>query len=111
MLRSLIALNENLMNLQKLLENKNAKHIKVFAGIEQRYFLLLKEIVKSRPDITVIGRTLFGNTASKRTADGRAYFENIKGSILEFIEDVNHEPYRKGIPVKTRHNEVAPNQF
>ncbi|OEG71765.1 glutamine synthetase, partial [Candidatus Endomicrobiellum trichonymphae] len=111
LLRSLTALNEKLINLQKLLGNKNAKHIKVFAGIEQEYFLLSKEIIKSRPDITVTGRTLFGNTPAKGQQMEDHYFGNIKENILEFMEDVDHELYRKGIPVKTRHNEVAPNQF
>ncbi|WP_096525959.1 glutamine synthetase III [Candidatus Endomicrobiellum trichonymphae] len=111
LLRPLTALNEKLINLQKLLGNKNAKYIKVFAGIEQKYFLLSKEIVKSRPDIAITGRTLFGNTPAKGQQMEDHYFGNIKGNILEFMEDVDHELYRKGIPLKTRHNEVAPNQF
>jgi glutamine synthetase len=93
------------------LGNKNAKQIKVFAGIEQEYFLLSKELVKSRPDITVTGRTLFGNQPAKGQQMEDHYFGNIRENILEFMEDVDRELYRKGIPVKTRHNEVAPNQF
>ncbi|MDR1721394.1 MAG: glutamine synthetase III [Endomicrobium sp.] len=112
LLRSLMALNEKAVNLQKLIGNKNAKQIKVFVGIEQEYFLLPKEIVKSRrPDMIVTGRTLFGNTPAKGQQMEDHYFGNIKENILEFMEDVDHELYRKGIPVKTRHNEVAPNQF
>jgi glutamine synthetase len=111
LLRSLTALNEKVINLQKLLGNKNAKQIKVFAGIEQEYFLLSKELVKSRPDITVTGRTLFGSQPAKGQQMEDHYFGNIRENILEFMEDVDRELYRKGIPVKTRHNEVAPNQF
>ena len=111
LLRSLIALNEKVINLQKLLGNENAKRIKVFAGIEQEYFLLSKKAVKSRPDITVTGRTLFGGKPAKGQQMEDHYFGNIKGNILKFMEDVDYELYRKGIPVKTRHNEVAPNQF
>jgi glutamine synthetase len=111
LLRSLTALNEKVINLQKLLGNKNAKQIKVFAGIEQEYFLLSKELVKSRPDITVTGRTLFGNQPAKGQQMEDHYFGNIRKNVLEFMEDVDRELYRKGIPVKTRHNEVAPNQF
>ncbi|GHT71968.1 glutamine synthetase [Endomicrobiia bacterium] len=111
LLRSLTALNEKVISLQKLLGNKNARQIKVFAGIEQEYFLLPKELVKSRPDITVTGRTLFGNKPAKGQQMEDHYFGNIRKNILEFMEDVDHELYRKGIPVKTRHNEVAPNQF
>ncbi|MDR2399898.1 MAG: glutamine synthetase III [Endomicrobium sp.] len=110
-LRSLSALNENVIKLQKLLGNKNAKQVKVYAGIEQEYFLLSKELVKSRPDITVTGRTLFGAQPAKGQQMEDHYFGNIKDKVLEFMEAVDHELYRKGIPVKTRHNEVAPNQF
>ncbi|MDR3195588.1 MAG: glutamine synthetase III [Endomicrobium sp.] len=110
-LRSLSILNERVIDLQKLLGNKNAKQVKVYAGIEQEYFLLSKELVKSRPDITVTGRTLFGNKPAKGQQMEDHYFGNIKDKVLEFMEDVDHQLYRKGIPVKTRHNEVAPNQF
>jgi glutamine synthetase len=111
LLRSISALNEKAIELQKLLGNKNAKQIKVFVGIEQEYFLLSKETVKNRPDIAVTGRTLFGNAPAKGQQLEDHYFGNIKGNILDFMEDVDHELYRNGIPVKTRHNEVAPNQF
>jgi glutamine synthetase len=111
LLRSISALNEKAIELQKLLGNKNAKQIKVFVGVEQEYFLLSKKLVESRPDITVTGRTLFGNTPAKGQQLEDHYFGNIKGNILEFMEDLDHELYRNGIPIKTRHNEVAPNQF
>jgi glutamine synthetase len=111
LLRSISALNEKAIELQKLLGNKNAKQIKVFVGIEQEYFLLSKETVANRPDIIVTGRTLFGNAPAKGQQLEDHYFGNIKGNILEFMEDVDHELYRNGIPIKTRHNEVAPNQF
>jgi glutamine synthetase len=111
LLRSLSALNEKVIALQKLLGNKNAKQVKVYAGIEQEYFLLSKELVKSRPDITVTGKTLFGSRPAKGQQMEDHYFGNIKDKVLEFMEDVDHQLYRKGIPVKTRHNEVAPNQF
>lgn len=110
-LRSLSTLNEKVINLQKFLGNKNAKQVKVYAGIEQEYFLLSKKLVKSRPDITVTGRTIFGAQPAKGQQMEDHYFGNIKGKVLEFMEDVDHQLYRKGIPIKTRHNEVAPNQF
>ncbi|MDR2676590.1 MAG: glutamine synthetase III [Endomicrobium sp.] len=111
LLRSLITLNEKVIKLQKLLGNKNVKRIKVSVGIEQEYFLISKKIARLRPDIIVTGRTLFGSKAAKGQQMEDHYFGNIKENILEFMEDVDHELYRKGIPVKTRHNEVAPNQF
>ncbi|MDR2437189.1 MAG: glutamine synthetase III [Endomicrobium sp.] len=110
-LRSLSTLNEKVIDLQKFLGNKNAKQVKVYAGIEQEYFLLSKELVKSRPDITVTGRTLFGSKPAKGQQMEDHYFGNIKDKVLEFMEDIDHQLYRKGIPIKTRHNEVAPNQF
>jgi glutamine synthetase len=110
-LRSLSTLNKKVIHLQKFLGNKNAKRVKVYAGIEQEYFLLSKELVKSRPDITVTGRTIFGAQSAKGQQMEDHYFGNIKDKVLEFMEDVDHQLYRKGIPIKTRHNEVAPNQF
>ncbi|MDR2811488.1 MAG: hypothetical protein LBB06_00005, partial [Endomicrobium sp.] len=104
-------LNEKVINLQKFLGNKNAKQVKVYAGIEQEYFLLSKELIKTRPDITVTGRTIFGAQPAKGQQMEDHYFGNIKDKVLEFMEDVDHQLYRKGIPIKTRHNEVAPNQF
>ncbi|AKL98080.1 glutamine synthetase III [Endomicrobium proavitum] len=111
LLRSISVLSEKAIALQKLIGNKNAKQIKVFAGIEQEYFLLSKEAVKNRPDIPVTGRTLFGNAPAKGQQMEDHYFGNIKENVLKFMEEVDYELYRKGIPVKTRHNEVAPNQF
>ncbi|MDR1523045.1 MAG: glutamine synthetase III [Endomicrobium sp.] len=111
LLRSLTVLNEKVIALQKLLGNKNAKQVKVFAGIEQEYFLLLKDLVASRPDIIVTGRTLFGSKPAKGQEMEDHYFGNIRKNVLKFMEEVDNTLYRKGIPVKTRHNEVAPNQF
>ncbi|MDR2395069.1 MAG: glutamine synthetase III [Endomicrobium sp.] len=111
LLRSLTVLNEKVIALQKLLGNKNAKQVKVFAGIEQEYFLLSKDLVASRPDIIVTGRTLFGSKPAKGQEMEDHYFGNIRKNVLKFMEEVDNTLYRKGIPVKTRHNEVAPNQF
>ncbi|MDR3125251.1 MAG: glutamine synthetase III [Endomicrobium sp.] len=111
LLRSLTVLNEKVIALQKLLGNKNAKQVKVFAGIEQEYFLLSKDLVASRSDIIVTGRTLFGTKPAKGQQMEDHYFGTIRENILEFMEEVDNTLYRKGIPIKTRHKEVAPNQF
>ncbi|MCL1973160.1 MAG: glutamine synthetase III [Endomicrobia bacterium] len=111
LLRSIAVLKEKAIEVQKLLGNKNAKQIKIYAGIEQEYFLISKEMLKNRPDITVTGRTLFGNAPAKGQQLEDHYFGTIKRNILDFMEEVDHELYRNGIPVKTRHNESAPNQF
>ena len=110
-LRSMNALNIEAMKLQKLLGNRNAKQIKVFAGIEQEYFLLSKALVESRPDIKICNRTLFGTKPAKGQQMEDHYFGNIEEKVLEFMGDVDRELYRRAIPAKTRHNEVAPNQF
>ncbi len=111
MLRSQRALNNSALKIQKLLGNKNAKRIKVFLGPEQEYFLVSKAYFESRPDLQVLGRTIFGAPPAKGQQMEDHYFGAIKETVLKFMEDVDNELYRKGIPAKTRHNEVAPNQF
>ena len=111
MLRSQRALNASALKIQKLLGNKNAKRIKVYLGPEQEYFLVSKSYYETRPDLQVLGRTIFGAPPVKGQQMEDHYFGAIKENVLRFMEEVDNELYRKGIPSKTRHNEVAPNQF
>ncbi|MCP4482773.1 MAG: glutamine synthetase type III [bacterium] len=111
LLRSEHALNSAAIKLQKLLGNRTSKRIVVHAGPEQEYFLFAKELVETRPDLKICGRTLFGAEPAKGQQMDDHYFGSIKGKILNFMEDLDRELYRRGIPSKTRHNEVAPNQF
>lgn len=111
LLRSLKALNETVLRLHQLLGNKKVKRIKVFAGPEQEYFLFSKELFNRRPDLKICGRTLFGAPAAKGQQMEDHYFGAIKLKVIKFMEDLDRELYRHGIPAKTRHNEVAPNQF
>ncbi len=111
LLRSKKALNNVGMKIQKLLGNRNAKKIQVWLGIEQEYFLIPKSIYNTRPDIKICGKTLFGAPAAKGQQFKDHYFGAIKESIMNFMEDFDHELYRKGIPAKARHNEASPNQF
>lgn len=111
LLRSMRALNDSAIKLQKLLGNRAAKRIKVFAGPEQEYFLVSKDLIESRPDLQICNRTLFGAAPAKGQQMEDHYFGYIKGKVLKFMEDLDIELYRRGIPAKTRHNEVAPNQF
>ena len=111
LLRSQRALEDITIRLQRLFGNRNAKHITVFAGPEQEYFLLSKELVRSRPDLSICGRTLFGAQPAKGQQMEDHYFGSIKPRILNFMEALDLELHRHGIPAKTRHNEVAPNQF
>ncbi len=111
MLRSQKALNDSAIRLQKLLGNRTAKQTKVFMGPEQEYFLVSGDLYENRQDLKVCGRTLFGSAPAKGQQMDDHYFGTIKRKVLRFMEEFDVELYRRGIPSKTRHNEVAPNQF
>ncbi|MCP4650619.1 MAG: glutamine synthetase type III [PVC group bacterium] len=111
LLRSIKAVNDAAIRLQKLLGNKKVKRIKIFGGPEQEYFLFSKDLYDTRPDLIVCGRTLFGSAPAKGQQMEDHYFGAIKSKVIEFMESLDHELYRRGIPAKTRHNEVSPNQF
>ncbi|MEI6050022.1 MAG: glutamine synthetase III [Bacteroidota bacterium] len=87
--------------------------IKVIAtlGCEQEYFLIDEALYYARPDIVLADRTLMGHQSSKDQQLSDHYFGSIPERVMAFMEDFECEAYRLGIPVKTRHNEVAPNQF
>jgi glutamine synthetase len=86
---------------------------KVFAtlGIEQEYFLIDEAIYNSRPDLVIAGRTLFGHESAKGQQLEDHYFGSIPERIRLFMSEFEKESWKLGIPVKTRHNEVAPGQF
>jgi glutamine synthetase len=111
LLRSMKSLNDVVLKLQHMLGNKNVNRIKVFGGPEQEYFLFSKDLAETRPDLMICNRTLFGAMPAKGQQMEDHYFGAIKDSVIQFMEDFDRELYRRGIPSKTRHNEVAPNQF
>jgi glutamine synthetase len=111
LLRSLNTLNTHAIRLQRELGNRNARRITVVSGLEQEYFLIPKDLGVERPDILICGRTLFGAPAAKGQLMEDHYFGAIQTSVMSFMNDLDRELYRYGIPVKTKHNEVAPNQF
>ncbi len=86
---------------------------KVFAtlGWEQEYFLVDSALFLARPDLVLTGRTLFGHSSAKDQQLEDHYFGTIPQRVLAFMQEFEFEAHRLGIPVKTRHNEVAPNQF
>lgn len=86
---------------------------KVYAtlGWEQEYFLVDTALYLARPDLMLTGRTLFGHASAKDQQLEDHYFGTIPQRVLAFMEEFEYEAHRLGIPVKTRHNEVAPNQF
>lgn len=86
---------------------------KVFAtlGWEQEYFLVDEALFQARPDLMLTGRTLFGHSSAKDQQLEDHYFGTIPQRVITFMQDFELEAHRLGVPVKTRHNEVAPNQF
>ncbi len=91
--------------------DKNVKKVSSSLGWEQEYFLIDKALAASRPDITLTGRTLLGHSPAKGQQLDDHYFGSIPNRALNFMRDLEQESMLLGIPVKTRHNEVAPNQF
>ncbi|MBD0779067.1 glutamine synthetase III [Maribacter sp. ANRC-HE7] len=91
--------------------DKNVSKVNATLGWEQEYFLIDKSLAMSRPDIVMTGRTLIGQTAAKGQQLDDHYFGVIPSRVLSFMRHLEVECTQLGIPVKTRHNEVAPNQF
>ncbi|GAA3585624.1 glutamine synthetase III [Snuella lapsa] len=91
--------------------DKNVKKVSSSLGWEQEYFLIDKRLAASRPDITLTGRTLLGHSPAKGQQLDDHYFGSIPTRALNFMRELENECMLLGIPVKTRHNEVAPNQF
>lgn len=109
--RSIGSLNKYAIKLQKLLGNRQAKRIRVFSGMEQEYFLIPLDVADARPDLMICGRTLFGAPPVKGQLMEDHYFGPIQPRVSAFMGALDDELYRYGIPSKTKHNEVAPNQF
>ena len=110
LLRSMQALDRSLKRLMKLFGRPEA-HTGCTLGAEQEYFLIDKEYWKKRPDLVLTGRTLFGAPSAKGQQLEDHYFGTIPDRVISFMNDVERELWKLGIPAKTRHNEVAPAQF
>ncbi|MBQ0127032.1 MAG: glutamine synthetase III, partial [Bacteroidales bacterium] len=82
-----------------------------YLGWEQEYFLVDEDLYAARPDLMLTGRTLMGHASSKSQQLGDHYFGAIPSRVAAFMRDIEIAGYKLGIPLKTRHNEVAPNQF
>jgi len=80
-------------------------------GWEQEYFLIDEALYQARPDLALTGRTLMGHSSAKDQQLEDHYFASIPERVSNYMMDVENEAYKLGIPIKTRHNEVAPNQF
>lgn len=91
--------------------DKDVKKVIATLGVEQEYFLIDEALYYARPDIVLADRTLMGHQSSKDQQLADHYFGSIPERVMCFIKDFECEAHKLGIPVKTRHNEVAPNQF
>lgn len=91
--------------------DKDVKRVTVTLGWEQEYFLIDKAFFNTRPDIALTGRALFGHNPAKGQQLDDHYFGSIPERVMQFMKEFEYEAHRLGIPVTTRHNEVAPNQF
>ena len=110
LLRALHAVDDAATAVAKYFD-KNVTKVNPTLGWEQEYFLIDKALAKSRPDINLAGRTLLGHASAKGQQLDDHYFGSIPSRVLNYMRDLENECMLLGIPVKTRHNEVAPNQF
>ncbi|MGG7034270.1 MAG: glutamine synthetase III [Flavobacterium sp.] len=110
LLRALHAIDEAATDVCRYFD-KNVKKVTATLGWEQEYFLVDSALANARPDIMMTGRTLIGHTSAKGQQLDDHYFGSIPSRALNYMRELEQECMYLGIPVKTRHNEVAPNQF
>ena len=110
MLKALRAVNKAAVDVCHYF-NPDVKKVVAYLGWEQEYFLVDEGLYAARPDLLLTGRTLMGHEASKNQQLEDHYFGAIPTRVAAFMKDLEIQALELGIPVKTRHNEVAPNQF
>lgn len=111
LLRSLSKLSKNATEFMNLIGEKDVSKVSVTCGAEQEYFLIDKNFYFSRQDLVMTGRTLMGSRTTRNQQLEDHYFGAIPDRVLAFMEELDFELHKLGIPAKTRHNEVAPGQF
>jgi glutamine synthetase len=111
LLRSSDVLSEKAIELLSLLGDKGVQRVYTTLGPEQEYFLIDRSFFALRPDLVMSGRTLLGAAPPRGQQLEDHYFAGIPERIQACIAEVEHELYRLGVPIVTRHNEVAPSQF
>ena len=109
-LRSIQAIDKAATRVASLFE-AGIESVKVKIGLEQEYFLVDEALYNARPDLQLCGRTVIGHTSAKDQQLEDHYFGAIPSRVIAFMKDFETEAYRLGIPLQTRHNEVAPGQF
>jgi glutamine synthetase len=110
-LRSMHVLSDAAVRALRLFGDNEAQHVYTTAGAEQEYFLIPEQYYYERPDLVTTGRTLFGAKPPKGQELDDHYFGSIPERVLAFMMEFEFELSRLGVPVKTRHNEVAPAQY
>lgn len=110
LIRSIEVLGEAAKDVYRYFD-EDVNKIITYLGWEQEYFLVDEDLYSARPDLSLTERTLLGHESAKNQQLDDHYFGAIPSRVQEFMKDLETECYKLGIPVKTRHNEVAPNQF
>ena len=110
LLKSLEALNKHAVEVANYFD-KNVNRVSATLGWEQEYFVIDEAMFNARPDLVLSGRTVFGHAPAKGQQLEDHYFGSIPERIYAFMRDFENESYKLGIPLRTRHNEVAPAQF
>ncbi len=111
LLRSMVSIEKEALRVLKALGDDKAKRVSVTVGIEQEYFLIEKEFYQKRLDLQHTGRTLLGAASAKDQELTGHYFGTIKERVAKFMRELDIELWKIGVTSKTKHNEVAPNQF
>lgn len=111
LLRSCDALSKAAVRLLHAIGEGSVTRVSATTGVEQEYFLVDRQFFHLRPDMMASGRTLFGAPPYKGQEFDDHYFGAIAGRVLDFMRDLEKELWLLGVPIQTRHNEVAPSQF
>ncbi len=110
LLRALDVLNKAAVDVCQIFD-KNVTKVTPTLGWEQEYFVVDEALANARPDLMMTGRTLFGHAPAKGQQLDDHYFGNISERVFAYMQDFEQEAYKLGIPLRTRHNEVAPGQY
>jgi len=110
LIKSIEALNKSAVEVCHYFD-RNVSKVHVNLGWEQEYFVVDEGLANARPDLVMTGRTVFGHTPAKGQQLEDHYFGSIPERVYAYMRDFEYEAYRLGIPLRTRHNEVAPAQF
>ncbi len=111
LLRSMEAVEKQALRVLRVLGNETSQKISATVGAEQEYFLIEKDFFEQRLDLLQAGRTLFGAETAKGQELNDHYFGTIKERVADFMRELDYELWKLGVSSKTKHNEVAPNQF